>query len=129
MSGVGVLMISHSDVASALLKAVKQALAGRLPLCVATIELEANADPQGLKQRLKKVIQSIDQGSGVLILTDLFGATPSNIASSVKDRPNVRIITGLNLPMLLRVMNYPNLDVGKLAEKAFTGGMCGIVAC
>lgn len=126
---VGVLIISHDKIASALLNAVKQALGGDLPLPSATVELEANADPELLVPKLKKVAKAMNQGDGVLVLTDLFGSTPSNIAHNIQDCQNIRIVTGLNLPMLLRVMNYPQLNVIQLAEKARTGGQCGIIEC
>lgn len=126
---VSILIISHEEIGSALLNAVKQAFGSELPLSVATVELEASADPEVLVPKLKKVVQALNQGNGVLILTDLFGSTPSNVARSVQDCQDVRIVTGLNLPMLIRVMNYPQLGLPELAEKARTGGQCGIIEC
>lgn len=126
---VSVLIISHEKIGSELLKAVRHTFGSELPLSTATIELEANADPEVLVPRLKKVVQALNQGDGLLVLTDLFGSTPSNIAHSIQSSKDVRIVTGLNLPMLLRVMNYPQLNLAQLAEKARTGGQCGIIEC
>jgi PTS system mannose-specific IIA component len=126
---VSVLIISHEGIGSVLLNVVKQTFGSELPLSVATVELEANADPEVLIAKLKKVVKALNQGAGLLILTDLFGSTPSNIARSIQDCQDARIVTGLNLPMLLRVMNYPQLDLAQLAEKARTGGQCGIIEC
>lgn len=126
---VSLLIISHDEIGSALLNAVKQTFSSELPLSVATVELEANADPEELIPKLKKVVLALNQGDGVLILTDLFGSTPSNIANSIQDCKDTRIVTGLNLPMLIRVMNYPQLNLQQLAEKARTGGQCGIIEC
>ena len=126
---VSILIISHEEIGSALLNAVKHAFGSELPLAAATVELEADADPEVLIPKLRKVVQALNQGDGVLILTDLFGSTPSNIASSIQNCKEVRIVTGLNLPMLIRVMNYPQLDLVQLAEKARTGGQCGIIEC
>lgn len=126
---VSILIISHDDIGSALLNAVKQTFASELPLPVATVGLEATVDPDELVPKLRKVVATLNQGDGVLILTDLFGSTPSNIAHKLRDFKDTRIVTGLNLPMLIRVMNYPQLNLAQLAEKARTGGQCGIIEC
>ncbi len=126
---VSVLIISHEEIGSALLNTVKTTLGSQLPLSVATVELQPEADPEVLIPKLKKVVKALNQGGGVLILTDLFGSTPSNIAQELQDEADIRIITGLNLPMLLRVMNYAQLDLDALAEKALKGGQAGIIEC
>lgn len=126
---VSVLIISHDEIGTALLNTVKQTLGSDLPLSAATVELRADADPEILTPKLKEVVKALDQGDGVLILTDLFGSTPSNIAQQLQDIVRVRIVSGLNLPMLIRIMNYPQLTLDELAEKALTGGQCGIIEC
>ena len=63
------------------------------------------------------------------MLTDLYGSTPSNIAASLASRGKVRIVSGLNLPMLVRVLNYPGDDLPSLADKAMSGGNRGILLC
>jgi PTS system ascorbate-specific IIA component len=72
-------------------------------------------------------VEQLDQGDGVLVLTDIYGSTPSNIASHLSSRPGVQVVAGLNLPMLLRVLNYARLDLATLAEKAVSGGREGVV--
>lgn len=126
---VSILIISHDEIGTALLNTVKQTFGSELPLPAATIELNSDADPEILIPKLKTVVKALDQGAGVLILTDLFGSTPSNIAQEIQKYNNVRVITGLNLPMLIRVMNYPHLSLAELSEKARTGGQCGIIEC
>lgn len=126
---VSILIISHDEIGTALLNTVKQTLGSELPLPAATVELHANTDPEVLIPRLKKVVKALDQGDGVLILTDLFGSTPCNVAQKIQDCKSIRIVSGLNLPMLIRVMNYPTLNLLQLAEKARTGGQCGIIEC
>ena len=67
-----------------------------------------------------------------MVLTDLFGATPSNIASKLQkkqEKDEICIVTGLNLPMLIRVMNYATLTLGELREKAVSGGKDGVICC
>ncbi len=126
---VSILIISHDEIGTALLNTVKQTFGSELPLSAATVELQPDADPEILIPKLKKVVKALDQGEGVLILTDLFGSTPSNVAQQIQDCKSIRVVSGLNLPMLIRVMNYPQLNLTQLAEKALTGGQCGIIAC
>lgn len=126
---VSVLIISHDEIGTALLNTVRQTFGGDLPLLAATVELRSDADPEVLTPKLMDVLKALDQGEGVLILTDLYGSTPSNIAQKLQDIAPVRVVSGLNLPMLIRVMNYPQLDLNTMAEKALTGGQLGIVEC
>jgi PTS system mannose-specific IIA component len=123
---VSILIISHHEVGSALVNAAKTTYDKTLPLVVALVEIQLNTDPDYLLPQLKKRIREINQGDGVLILTDLFGATPSNIAQKLQDE-DVRIVSGLNLPMLIRVMNYPHKNLNELAETALKGGQAGII--
>jgi PTS system mannose-specific IIA component len=123
---VSILIISHHEVGGALVNAAKNTYGKALPLVIALVEIQLNTDPDYLLPQLEKRIQEINQGDGVLILTDLFGATPSNIAQRLQDE-DVRIVSGLNLPMLIRVMNYPHLNLDQLADTALKGGQAGIM--
>ena len=76
-----------------------------------------------------QTLHEIDQGDGTLILTDMYGSTPSNIACGASERHDIRIISGLNLPMLIRVLNYPHLNLNELEQKAITGGQDGVISC
>jgi PTS system ascorbate-specific IIA component len=69
---------------------------------------------------------SLNEGQGVLILTDLFGSTPCNIACKLMHDYRVRVVCGANLPMLIKIMNYPSADLETLANKAIAGGVQGI---
>jgi PTS system ascorbate-specific IIA component len=107
--------------------ALKTTYGNNLPLPLETFEVRSDADPDKLMPELKKIITTLDVGKGVLILTDLFGSTPSNIAYELQKAGLIRIVTGLNLPMLIRVMNYPTLSLNELADKAMQGGQAGII--
>jgi PTS system mannose-specific IIA component len=74
-------------------------------------------------------VAALDDGDGVLVLTDLFGSTPANIAASLQARAGVRTLSGVNLPMVVRVLNYSDLPLDALAEKAFGGGRDGVMYC
>ncbi|RLJ21012.1 PTS fructose transporter subunit IIA [bacterium endosymbiont of Escarpia laminata] len=65
----------------------------------------------------------------VLVLTDMFGSTPSNIAYDLLDEGRINVVAGINLPMLVRVLNYAPLDLKELTSKAISGGKDGIVCC
>ncbi len=126
---VNILIISHDEIGNALVNAVKKTFGTSLPLPIFTVEVQTNTDPDEIIPKLKKLINAkINQCDGFLILTDAFGATPSNIAQKIQNN-NVRIVCGLNLPMLIRVLNYPNSSLDELAKKALAGGQAGIVEC
>ncbi len=122
---VSVIIITHDKIGTALAQTATKVF-GKLPLPTTLINIEANTDPEKLLPKLSKLVKHAG-AEGILILTDLFGSTPSNIARKLKNKSNIRIISGLNLPMLIRVMNYPKASLDELAKKALTGGRKGIV--
>lgn len=125
---VAILLISHNQIASELINTAQQMLA---PYSVATTILSISIDdnPDDIRLKFKQTLHEIDQGDGTLILTDMYGSTPSNIACGVSERHDIRIVSGLNLPMLIRVLNYPHLNLNELEQKAITGGQDGVVSC
>ena len=90
------------------------------------ISLRANDDRDVLVNEVTEALVELDKGQGVLILTDMYGATPSNIACASTTQ-TVEIVAGLNLPMLIRVLNYPGLSLADLMKKAVSGGREGIM--
>ena len=125
---VTVLIISHQGVGNALVKTLKTTFEGELPLSVHVVSIKPEADPEEILPLVKQKVEKYDEGDGVLILTDLFGSTPFNIAKDSLCDQKACIVTGMNMPMLLRVMNYPDLSLKKLAQKARQGGREGIVS-
>jgi PTS system ascorbate-specific IIA component len=99
---------------------------GHCPLDVALLQVAGDADPDELREEARRRIAAVDHGDGVLVLTDIYGGTPSNIARSLSDGKRVCMISGLNVPMLIRVLNYAHLDAADLAAKAISGGRDGI---
>jgi PTS system ascorbate-specific IIA component len=102
---------------------------GGCPLRAEVLPVALEADIEALRALADQRADVLDDGDGVLVLTDLYGSTPSNIAASLASRGAVRIVSGLNLPMLVRVLNYPAEDLAGLADKAVTGGNRGILLC
>jgi len=122
---VGLLLISHEGIGAALLESARLAL-GDCPLNTATLSASRDCDPEAMLQKATAQMQALDTGAGVLVLTDLYGATPSNIAARLLERGRVRVVTGMNLPMLIRLFNYSQLDLDALADKALSGGRDGV---
>jgi PTS system ascorbate-specific IIA component len=125
-SGVGVLLMTHEAVGQALISAARHVMP-RLPLHVAAVEVPAHADPDIMRSLTAQHARELDSGHGVLVLADLYGATPCNIGLSLADLGvRIRCVSGLNLPMLLRVLNYPEKTLSELVEVAAAGGRGGI---
>jgi mannose PTS system EIIA component len=124
---VSVLLLTHSGVGPALLGAVRGVI-GPLPLKTAAVEAGFHEEPEQVYIRATAVIRELDQGGGILILTDLYGATPSNVAARLVNLGcSARRVAGVNLPMLLRVMNYSEQNLDELVATATTGARNGVV--
>jgi len=126
---VAVLLITHGQVGNVLLETAESVLDAR-PLPARALSVAPDADPEELLRAAHEMVVQLDQGDGVIVCTDLYGSTPSNIATALQHRaPGVRVIAGVNLPMLVRMMNYPGLDIMQLIDKALSGGREGIFLC
>ncbi|MCH8080007.1 MAG: PTS fructose transporter subunit IIA [Gammaproteobacteria bacterium] len=123
---VGVLIISHDGIGPALLGTAVLMLDG-CPLQTKLLTTSRDVDPDQLMEDAVEQITTLDTGDGVLILTDLYGSTPSNIAQKLITQKHVHVVSGLNLSMLIRVLNYPQLPLLELSEKAVSGGKDGII--
>ena len=121
---VGILIITHSDIGKQLLLTATSVF-GRNPFRVEILSVDNYDQPNDVKELAEKYVNFLDNGNGVLILTDIVGTTPSNIASSI-DYKNIKIVAGLNLSMILNVFNYPNDSLDDLSVKAIEGGTDGI---
>ncbi len=123
---VGILLITHSGIGGALLN-VASGTFGRLPLEISQLSVSRDPDPDQLIEKAGYLVRKLDAGQGVLVLTDMFGSTPSNVAQGLQQQGfAICVVTGLNLPMLFRVLNYPHLELSQLAKKAVSGGKEGI---
>lgn len=129
---VGLCLITHDRIGESLLDTAASMLGGR-PLPTKVVPVTSACGPERVEELLRRARQAVselDEGDGVIVLTDMFGSTPSNIAASLGgDERRVVVIAGLNLPMLVRLMNYPGLSLEQLAAKALSGGQEGIFRC
>lgn len=123
---VSLLIVAHAPLGQAVLDVAVDTL-GNNPLNTEVLDIVRDSEPDIAKIQVQRQVEELDQGDGVLVLTDIYGSTPSNIACALQGNENVRIVTGINLPMLFRVMNYASLDLDSLTEKALSGGHDGIM--
>lgn len=124
---VGILLISHQGIAAPLI-AVASGLLRQLPLRTEAFEVPFDGDPDALLPGASAALRRVDGGEGVLVLTDLYGASPSNLAARLARLGTpVRRISGLSLPMLLRVMNYADLALDELPAIAAAGARNGVI--
>ena len=106
-----------------------KSMLSELPLNCKSLSVPDKCNPDELINQAAQLCTEIDEGDGILVLTDIFGSTPSNICNKLKSNSNVHVIAGLNLPMLIRVMNYPDLSLQDLVDKALSGAHDGIIDC
>jgi len=127
---IGVLLVTHGEIGTALLASANQILGGA-PAQVVTLSVWRQDDPDDLVLRARELLEQIDAGDGVLVLTDIFGATPGNVVSRLLDDGHVEGVSGVSLPMLLRVLTGRNGSSGNklrgAVERALSGGAEGVV--
>lgn len=123
---IGVLLINHHPLGQTLLDISMKTLSA-CPLATQVLDVPLDAEPEKMCAQAQAMVQQLDTGDGVLILTDLCGSTPSNIACRLVRHCNVVVVAGLNLPMLMRVLNYPELSLAEMAERAVDGARQGVM--
>ena len=123
----GILLVTHPGVGSALLE-VATRLLRHLPLKTEAFDVPFDADLDTLLPLASAALRRVDGGDGVLILTDLYGASPSNLAAQLARLGTpARRVAALSLPMLLRVMNYPEQGLDQLPATAAAGARNGAI--
>jgi mannose PTS system EIIA component len=117
----GILLVTHNGLGDSFVDCVRHVL-GVVPPNLKVLSVLAGDDPQQKLTEGQALIKQLDTGGGVLILADVFGATPSNIGRQLCHAERVIGVAGLNLPMLLRVVSSPNKTMPELAKIAVEGG-------
>ena len=123
---IGILLITHGTFGESLIQNVCHVLNKRPPL-IGQFGVAAQDDPLDILPMAKLLLGKVDGGAGVLIMTDILGATPSNLALKLLEPGRVEGIAGVNLPMLLRVLTYRKNPMETLVQKAISGGHDGII--
>ncbi|MCI2243450.1 MULTISPECIES: PTS sugar transporter subunit IIA [Xanthomonas] len=123
----GILLITHPGIGTALLR-VATGLLRQLPLKTEAFDVPFDADLDALLPQASAALRRVDDGDGVLVVTDLYGASPSNLAARLARLGTpVRRVSALSLPMLLRIMNYPEQGLEQLPATAAAGSRNGVV--
>lgn len=125
---VGVLLVSHPGIGTSVLHSARR-IVGECPLTTMCLDVPLDVNMERIHESIRKTLLQLDRGDGVLILTDMFGATPNNVARRFAQPQKVAVVSGLNLPMLVRVYNYPRASLRALCDTAEEGGKRGIVPC
>lgn len=125
---VGILLVTHGKLGHFLLDCMRDMI-GELPLASDVLEVRRVQSHEVLTSQGSKMIERLDSGDGVLVMTDAFGSTPSNIANKLSASHGSPVVSGVNLPMLVRVFNYPRTGLDEIARLAVEGGQRGIILC
>jgi len=123
---VGILLLTHEAMGDALIETARHLL-GRISLKIDAFSIPPGSDTDFAMTSAAARVRKLDSGDGVLVLTDVFGATPSNIIDKIQPLGvKIRRVSGLNLPMLLRVLNYSEQNLAELAQTAADGARAGV---
>jgi len=122
---VGILIIAHGALGETLIQCAAHVIGSR-PLRAQSIAVSGRGDPEALLAHARRAIAEVDDGAGVLVLTDMLGGTPSNVAARTVIPGHVEAVAGVNLPMLIRVLTYRGQSLESAALKAVSGGREGV---
>jgi PTS system ascorbate-specific IIA component len=123
---IGILIVCHGSLASSLAAAVTHVL-GHRPAQFDTLSVGAKDDPAQLLPIARETLAMLDTGDGVLVFSDIFGATPCNLASKLLVPGRIELVAGANLPMLVRALTYRDRDLDTMIKKAISGGCDGVL--
>ncbi len=125
VADVGIIIVGHGDYGAVTLRTAEGIL-GALTDC-ASISVDVTQEVSEIVQRLEDAASRLDKGSGVIILTDMFGGTPTNLSLALLAKHKVEVVTGVNLPMVLKVFTSRTCELEELAALAGEAGKNGIV--
>jgi PTS system mannose-specific IIA component len=123
---IGILIVSHGTFGESLIHSASHVL-GKRPLFLRQLGVTVHDDPDAILPVGEDLIRFLDQGDGVLVLTDIYGATPSNIAMKLIRPGRVEGAAGVNLPMLIRALTYRDEPLDSVLEKALSGAAEGVM--
>lgn len=123
---IGILLITHGSLGESLIACATHVL-GTKPEQLAALAVNTTDDPRQLSAKASELVAQLNTGDGVLIMSDMYGATPCNMVSNVLQSGLIEAVAGVNLPMLVRTMTYRHEPISALIEKAISGGREGVV--
>jgi PTS system ascorbate-specific IIA component len=119
---VGILLLTHGRLGEALVECAHHVLGGKLPDQLTTLSAGQDEPVDEVEARARQLLSTLDQGGGVLVLTDLLGATPARVAARLVEPGKVEALSGVSLPMVLRAINYRHRLLSALVKKALLAG-------
>lgn len=122
---VGLLLVAHGKLGDSLIECATY-VHGHAPQGLLSLDLTGYASTEAMQLAARERIAALDDGSGVLVLTDIYGATPSNTVCTLLGKGAVEVVAGVNLPMLLKALNYQGEPLPTLAKRVAEGGQAGI---
>ena len=123
---IGIFLITHGSLGESLVQCACHVLNKR-PQLIVQLGVSGQDDPLDALPLARDMLKLVDSGRGVLLLTDIFGATPSNVALKLLQPGRIEGVAGVNLPMLLRALTYREKDLETLVTKAVAGGRDGVM--
>lgn len=123
---IGILIIAHGTLGESLIHCANHVYGADTPH-LTHMSVALNDDIKGLLPRAEALIEALDQGDGVLVLSDMYGATPCNVCCRMMQPGKLEVVAGVNLPMLVRVLNYRNEPLSIVVGKAISGGREGVI--
>jgi mannose PTS system EIIA component len=123
---IGLLIVAHGTLGESLIHCASHVM-GKRPLYLRQLGVTIHDEPDAILPQGRDLVRFLDQGDGVLVMTDIFGATPSNIASKLLEPGRVQGVSGVNLPMLIKALSYRDQTMDLLIEKALSGAHEGVI--
>lgn len=123
---IGILVITHEDLGGSLVRCATHVLGARQPQLM-HINVSIQDEPELIVNKARELVNKLNSGDGVLVLSDIYGATPSNIACKLIVPGKVACISGVNLPMLVKLLTYRMESLPIVIEKAISGGKDGVM--
>jgi len=123
---IGILIVAHDTLGDSLVRAVTHVLGTRPPQ-FEVLSVAATDDPILLLPKARELVERLDTGDGVLIFSDIYGATPCNLACKLLKPGKVEGMAGVNLPMLVRAFTYRTKGMETMIKKAISGGCDGVL--
>lgn len=123
---IGVLIIGHDTLPESLAQAAAHVLGSR-PAQMDVLSVTCDDDPLDVLPRAREAIAHVDTGEGVIVFSDIYGATPCNLVGKLIDPGHVEAIAGVNLPMLVRALTYRTKGLETMVRKAVSGGCEGVL--
>ncbi|ROH85825.1 PTS fructose transporter subunit IIA [Pseudomethylobacillus aquaticus] len=123
---IGILIVAHGTLGESLIHCASHVMGGRPPK-LQQLGIGMHDDPVDLLPLGLQMVRDLDEGQGVLVLSDIYGATPCNVVGKLLTPGRVEGVAGVNLPMLVRALTYRNGSITTLVEKALSGGREGVV--